>query len=56
MFSQPHINEMMARETIDYRVRDAESLRRGRAYNRRPQRRARRRIALARIRHAVRNA
>lgn len=57
MFNQPHLNEMMARETIDYHVRDAETLRRGRALASRPRRqpRARRRVTL-RIRQAVRRA
>ena len=56
MFNQPHLNEMMARETLDYRVRDAEALRRGRtlAPNPRRQPRARRRVTF-RIRHAARH-
>lgn len=57
MFNQPHLNEMMARETIDYHVRDAEALRRGRSLASKPHRqpRARRRVTF-RIRQAARRA
>lgn len=56
MFTQPHINEMMARETLDYRVRDAATLRRGRDLAPIPRRqpRARRRVRRP-IRHAARH-
>lgn len=56
MFNQPHLNEMMARETIEYRVRDAETLRRGRALASKPRRQPRgRRRATMKIRHAARH-
>lgn len=57
-FNQPILNEMMARESIEYRARDLEAARRGRLARASKPRRPRtgRRFTLARIRHAVRNA
>ncbi|UYM04617.1 hypothetical protein [Solicola gregarius] len=55
-FNQPILNEMMARETLEYRARDLEAARRSRlARTPRPSgRRTRPRISFTRIRHAVR--
>ncbi|HLR83578.1 MAG TPA: hypothetical protein VK059_01440 [Nocardioidaceae bacterium] len=48
MFTNTHLTQSMAREAIEYRVRDARSLRPRRAMQRRPRSRAPRHLSLTR--------
>ncbi|MDN5851591.1 MAG: hypothetical protein L0K86_01875 [Actinomycetia bacterium] len=48
MFTNTHLTQSMAREAIEYRVRDAQSLRSRRTFTRRPHSRASRHSSLAR--------
>lgn len=55
MFNAPILNEMMARETIEYRARDLENVRRNKLARRTaPAERIKRQRTFARLVHAVR--
>ncbi|UYM05565.1 hypothetical protein [Solicola gregarius] len=48
MYTNTHLTQAVAREAIEYRVRDAELLRKSRTVSRTPRTRAPRRLSLSR--------